>query len=152
MVISLNQSYESKLIVVLSSDSRFLRSATVRTDHPHWDPHCVCAPSALRYSASALCSDISCATSGCIKIRAAASISVFLHGFWRKTYYIIFSLARIQKIHLRTLFGHIANRVSVLRTFLRFSSFFFIFCKLKPSKRSNLILGIFYSFYIQNTR
>ena len=35
MVISLNRSYESKVVAVLSSDSRFLRSATVRTDHPH---------------------------------------------------------------------------------------------------------------------
>ena len=35
MVISLNRSYESKVVAVLSSDSRFLRSATVRISHPH---------------------------------------------------------------------------------------------------------------------
>ena len=63
-----------------------------------------------------------------------------------------FQIGARPEIHLSTLFGHIANRVSALSTFLRFSLFFFIFCKLKPSKRSNLILGVFYSLYIQNTR
>ena len=64
----------------------------------------------------------------------------------------LFLIGSRPEMHLCTWFGRVGNRASVLDTFLRFSLFFFIFCKLKSNKRSNLIIDVFYSLYIQNTR
>jgi len=121
--------------------------------HPHWDPHCVFTTRTAAASRSALGSDFSCATrvrlhrDPCVRIDIRASARILMYNLL-----YLFKIGARPEIHLSTYFGHIANRVSAMSSFLRFSSFFFFSYKLKPNKRSNLIQGVLYSLYIQNTR
>ena len=126
-----------------------MRYATVRSGHPH----CYSTIRTAAASRSALGSDFSCATrvrlhrDPCVRIDIRASARILMYSLL-----YLFQIGARPEIHLSTYFGHITNRVSAMSSFLQFSLYFFISYKLKPNKRSNLILGVFYSLYIQNTR
>ena len=134
VVISLNRSYESKVVAVLSSDSRFLRSAPLRPVHPHCystirteirtasvqHPHSATVrPHCARTFSSAFRSvRLHQDPCGCIDIRVFARILM-------KSLLYLFLIGSRPEMHLCTWFGRIGNRASVLDTFLRFSLFFF---------------------------